>query len=203
MPVRTFIALELSEALKTGILNLTEELERRGVRASWPQAQTLHLTLKFLGDVEEALIPDVVKAVERAAFEVSPFALDSGSIGVFPSRGRPRIVWIGVQPVDELYELQGAIEKQLSVLGFPREKRPFTPHITIARLRELPKTSGDWETGGVLTDLAAPDERTWVTNVEVMKSTLASGGAIHERLAVVPLAAIGSSAGRLEDSGMN
>jgi 2'-5' RNA ligase len=187
MLVRTFIALELSGALKKGILNLAKELERRGVRASWARAGTLHLTLKFLGDVEEALIPDVVAAIARAASEVSPFAFDSLSVGAFPSPRRPRIIWLGVEPVDELYELQGAIEQELTVLGFPRERRRFKPHITIARLREPLRLGDDRETGGILTDLAAPDEKTWVDEVAVIKSTLAGGGAIHECLAVVPL----------------
>jgi len=196
MPVRTFIALELSGALRKGILNLARELERRGVRASWPRAGALHLTLKFLGDVEEALIPDVVAAVARAASEVSPFAFDSLSVGAFPSPRRPRVVWVGVEPVDELYELQGAIERELTVLGFPRERRRFKPHITIGRLRAPFRSLDDRETGGILTDLVAPDERTWVEDVEVMKSTLARGGAIHERLAVVPLGGSRDSVGR-------
>ncbi len=187
MPVRMFIALELSAALRKGILNLTAELERRGIRASRPGAGTHHLTLKFLGDVEEALIPDIVAAVARAASAVSPFAFDTLSVGAFPSPKRPRVVWVGVEPVDGLYELQEAIEQELTVLGFPRERRRFKPHITIARLREPPRSRDDRETAGILAGLVAPDERTWVEEVEVMKSTLTGGGAIHERLAVVPL----------------
>ncbi len=195
-PIRTFVALELSGALKRGILNLARELERRGVRASWPQAETLHLTLKFLGDVEEALIPDVVAAIGVAASDVSPFAFDSRSVGAFPSLRQPRILWVGVEPVQELYELQGGIERELCVLGFPEEHRRFKPHITIARLREPLNSSDDREGGGVFAGLAAPDERTWVTEIEVMKSTLARGGALHERLAVVPLGGTRGSVGQ-------
>jgi 2'-5' RNA ligase len=195
MLIRTFIALELSGALKRGILNLAAELERRGVRASWPKAETLHLTLKFLGDVEEALIPDVVGAVERAASRVQPFAFDSRSLGAFPSPRRPRVVWVGVEPVDGLYELQEAVERELSTLGFPKEKRRFKPHITVARLREPQNSRDDQESGGVLAGLAAPEERTLVTEIEVMKSTLARGGALHECLAVVPLGGAVESAG--------
>ncbi len=187
MLIRTFIALELSGALKKGILNLARELEHRGVRASWPRAETLHLTLKFLGDVEEALIPDIVEAVGRAASRVQAFAFDSRSLGAFPSPRRPRVVWVGVEPVDGLYELQEAVETELSTLGFPREKRRFKPHITIARLREPLNSSDEQESGGVFAGLAAPEERTWVTEIEVMKSILERGGALHECMALVPL----------------
>jgi 2'-5' RNA ligase len=181
--VRTFIALELSGGLKEGILALTEELRSRGVRASWARRPTLHLTLKFLGDVEETELPEVVAAVRRASSRVSTFGFETRALGAFPSPARARVLWLGVEPVRELLALQGAVEGELAELGFERERRRYRPHITLGRIRD-PR-------GGSVQDaldaVDAPVERVEVTEVRVMKSTLRPGGAIHELIESVPL----------------
>jgi len=181
--VRTFIALELSDGLKEGILTLNEELRKRGVRASWSRRQTLHLTLKFLGDVEETDLPEVVAAVVRASIWVRPFDIETRSLGAFPSPARPRILWVGIEPADDLMALQQAIDGELTKLGFPREKRRFHPHITLGRIRDPRAESVQ----GILDDLVAPEERVAVTEVRVMRSTLRPGGALHELVQAVPL----------------
>ncbi|MFH1690075.1 MAG: RNA 2',3'-cyclic phosphodiesterase [Candidatus Eisenbacteria bacterium] len=183
MTVRTFIALELSEELKEGILGLTDELQERGVRASWARRQTLHLTLKFLGDVEETELPEVVAAVARASSRTSSFDFETRSLGAFPSPARPRVLWAGIEPVDELMALQQAIDGELTKLGFPREKRRFHPHITLGRIRDPRAESVQ----GILDDLVAPEGRVVATEVRVMRSTLRPGGALHELVQAVPL----------------
>jgi 2'-5' RNA ligase len=181
--VRTFIALELSERLKEGILCLTDELKERGVRASWAGRQTLHLTLKFLGDVEETELPEVVAAVARASTGMSPFSFDTRSLGAFPSPARPRVLWVGIEPVEELMSLQQAVDGELTKLGFPREKRRFHPHITLGRIRDPRAESVQ----GILDVLVAPEEKVKATEVRVMRSTLRPGGALHELVQAVPL----------------
>ncbi len=183
MNVRTFIALELSDGLKEGILALTEELRGRGVRASWARRPALHLTLKFLGDVEETELPEVVAAVARASSRVSSFGFETRSLGAFPSGRRPKVLWVGVEPVDELFALQKALESELAELGFPREKRRFHPHVTLARIRD-PRAESVQE---ILDELVAPKERVEVLEVRVMRSTLRPGGAIHELVEAIPL----------------
>ncbi len=183
MSARTFIALELSDNLKEGILALTEELRGRGVRASWARRSTLHLTLKFLGDVEETELPEVVGAVARASSRVSSFGFETRSLGAFPSPRRPRVLWVGVEPEVELFALHKAVEGELAELGFPRERRKFHPHVTIGRIRE-PRAESIQE---VLDELVAPEERVEVLEVRVMRSTLRPGGAIHELVEAVPL----------------
>jgi len=181
--VRTFVALELSEDARTGILGLVEEMRRRGVRASWARSGTLHLTLKFLGDVEEDELPGVVDAVERASGQVSTFTFETRSLGAFPSPRRPRVLWVGVDAPDELFALARAVEDELAELGFPREQRRFHPHITLGRVR-------DPEAESVLSlyeELSAPRERTVVGEVRVMRSTLQPGGALHELVEAIPL----------------
>ena len=183
MSVRTFVALELSDSLKEGILALTEELRLRGVQASWARRPTLHLTLKFLGDVEETSLPEVVAAVARASSCVSSFGFETRALGAFPSPRRPRVLWLGVEPVDELFVLQEAVESELADLGLPREKRRFHPHVTLGRIRD-PRAESVQE---ILDELVAPKGRVEVLEVRVMRSTLRPGGALHELVEAIPL----------------
>jgi 2'-5' RNA ligase len=182
--VRTFVALELSEPLKAGILALGAGLAARGVRASWAKRGAMHLTLKFLGDVEESDLAGVGSAVRRAAAGVPPFRFETTILGAFPSPRRPRVIWLGVEPVDELFELQAALEGELDGLGFPRERRPFRPHITIGRIRDHGASE---DVSDALSDLAGLREAVDVREVRVMKSTLLPSGAVHEVLEAIPL----------------
>jgi 2'-5' RNA ligase len=143
----------------------------------------LHLTLKFLGDVEETELPEVVAAVARASTGTPPFGFETRSLGAFPSPARPRVLWVGIEPVDELMALQQAIDGELTKLGFPREKRRFHPHITLGRIRDPRAESVQ----GILDDLVAPEEKVVVNEVRVMRSTLRPGGALHELVAAIPL----------------
>jgi 2'-5' RNA ligase len=181
--LRMFIALELSDSLKEGILALIGELRGHGVRASWSRPSTMHLTLRFLGDVDETMAEDVIAAVSAGARAVPGFTVATGSLGAFPSPRRPRVLWMGVEPVEELYELHEGVERELSGIGFPRERRRFHPHITLGRVRD-PGAKG---LGDLLETLEAPRENVLVRDVRVMKSTLTSAGAEHEELAAVPL----------------
>jgi 2'-5' RNA ligase len=183
LSARTFIALELSDNLKGGILALAEELSARGVRASWARRSTLHLTLKFLGDVEETELAEVVGAVARASSRVSSFGFETRSLGAFPSPQRARVLWVGVEPEGELFALHKAVEDELAELGFPRERRRFHPHVTVGRIRE-PRAESIQE---ILDELVAPEERVEVLEVRVMRSMLRPGGAIHELVEAVPL----------------
>jgi len=184
MAARTFVALELSRPLRAGILRLAETLKARGVRASWSKDDTLHLTLKFLGDVEEADLPEVIEAVRRAARDVPPFSFTSGGVGAFPSARRPRVIWVGVEATEALLGLQAEVDRELAALGFPREERRWTPHVTVGRIRDPQGSSGFDAT---LASLKCPEETVDVNEVLVMKSTLAPGGAIHEAVARIRL----------------
>ncbi len=185
--IRAFVALELSAGLKDGILSLIDELRGAGVRASWSRAATLHLTLKFLGDVEEALLPDLVAALEAAAAEVPPFAFDTTSMGAFPSPARPRVVWVGVEPSPGLCDLQEAVERELTPLGFPREKRSFHPHITLGRIRDTGALPRDAHLPALIAKLPVPRGRTVADEFALIQSTLSPHGARHETLEVIRL----------------
>jgi len=95
----------------------------------------MHLTLQFLGNVEEEQIPGITEILEQAGKGVTPFDLEMGRLGVFPHLTHPRVVWIGVEPVDALTTLQSKIQQGLEPLGFPKENRDFHPHLTLLRLK--------------------------------------------------------------------
>lgn len=181
--------MELSAALKEGILAVVRLLREGGVRASWARPDTMHLTLKFLGDVEEGSLESVVEAVRAAAGGVHGFTMTTGPLGAFPSPRRPRVLWLGVEPVDELFELQEAVERELVRVGFTRERRRFHPHITLGRVRD----SGARDLQAELQALRVPSESVAVREVLVFKSTLMAGGARHEKLASVPLGELSES----------
>jgi 2'-5' RNA ligase len=183
MAVRVFVALELPEPLTEGILGLARRLRDSGVRASWCGRGTIHLTLKFLGDTEESELPHVVAAVAAAALNVPRFSFDLSRLGAFPSPRNARVIWVGVEPVDALFDLRKAVESELSAIGIPRDRRRFHPHITVGRVRgRAPEDTAD-----ILAGLPVPGGSVTVTEVRVMRSTLNPGGAIHEVIEAIPL----------------
>ncbi len=182
--MRTFIALELSEPAKAGILSVIRALRESGVRAGWSRPSTIHLTLRFLGDVENERVPGLLAAVERAARRSQGFRMTTAGLGAFPSPRRPRVIWAGVDAPEELYVLQSAIEDELAGVGFDRERKRFHPHVTLGRLREPGA-----DLGVLLSANRVLEEPTDVTHVRVMKSTLAPSGAVHEVVGELPLAA--------------
>ena len=105
-------------------------------RASWARETNLHLTLKFLGEIPQPIVPNFSNAVARAVVGVKSFPIRFEATGVFPTRGQPRVLWIGTNDYSgRLVELHAKIEEESALAGFPEEARPFHPHLTIARLR--------------------------------------------------------------------
>jgi 2'-5' RNA ligase len=159
---RTFIAIEIPRELRALVIQHIKQLRHAlpNTRASWVREDNLHLTLRFLGNVPVTDIPQVSSAVERATKTISPFELTISGCGVFPPRGRPNVLWLGIEPgsagilpagrghpartsfdrapgaqASSLQTLYPSLETELAAAGFPREPRPFHPHLTIARLR--------------------------------------------------------------------
>jgi RNA 2',3'-cyclic 3'-phosphodiesterase len=134
--IRTFICIEIPDSIKARIDQLQTTLRKLDAQVSWTKPSNIHLTLKFLGAVEASRIPKVCKAVERAAKGIEQFDIEVAGAGCFPSPRSPRVLWIGFsevpQPLKQLYD---NLEKELDREGFAREKRKFSPHLTIGRLR--------------------------------------------------------------------
>lgn len=141
---RIFTAIDISDEARAKTTNYIENL--RGafpkVRVGWEQAEKLHLTLKFFGDIDEKQLENLTEAVENAASRISNFKLQISGTGVFPAVGRARILWLGLkEETGSLKNLYEIFETECEQIGFPKDKRNFNPHLTIARLREPNKAA--------------------------------------------------------------
>lgn len=132
--MRCFVAVEIPEEVREGVEDLQGELRETGGDLNLVDPGQVHVTLKFLGDVEEERVPAVEEAVERAAAPVEPFEASYEGVGVFPSRSYVRVVWVGAEG-SGFSELASNLEDEMADLGFEREDRDFVPHATIARVK--------------------------------------------------------------------
>jgi len=177
--MRTFIAVALDDAVRRKAAALVEQLGELGPGAKWVQPDTLHVTLLFLGEVDNREILDVCKAVRNVTENLPPFEMRIAGVGGFPNLRRPRTVWLGVdEGAAELVELHDEIEEALLAQGsYRREERGFTPHITLGRCKGEDLTP---EMQAMLTKQAA-----WsggvqtVREVQVLSSDLTREGPIY------------------------
>lgn len=133
--IRAFIAIELPEELKQQIAALQENLKRSGADVKWVEPRNLHLTLKFLGNIEEAQVAPLTEALRSSRLLPPPFSLTFEGIGAFPKTTSPRVIWVGLtKGCKELERLVEAVETVCEEARFPKEERPFKAHLTIGRL---------------------------------------------------------------------
>ena len=134
-PTRTFICLDLPETIRVQAEALQRRLAGLGDKIRWVNPRNLHLTLRFLGEISRSQVETVCLAVRCAAARVDVFPIHLSGTGCFPSPRRPRVFWIGVADASPLVRLFETIEEELVSAGFPREARPFSPHLTLGRVR--------------------------------------------------------------------
>lgn len=147
----------------------------------WPPAQNLHLTLKFLGEVPDADVSGVCEAARLAAERSAPFGFALEGLGCFPPKGAARIVWAGVKPDGEgLLQCQKAVEQEMARVGFKPERRPFSPHLTIGRVRQGPNT-GELRAAVETTEWVGPRQSS--QELVVFESDLRPSGAVYRRVA--------------------
>jgi 2'-5' RNA ligase len=190
--VRLFLGIELDDAVRAGASAAALELKGRletcapGFAARWIDRANLHITLWFIGEVAEDRAAQISDALRRP-FEVAPFPLSLAGCGAFPPSGAPRVLWIGTtngtEPMRELY---GRLEHRLVPLGFAAERRPYTPHLTIARVKDPGRASARVVRETIAAVPASCGEST-VTAVTLFRSRLSSRGAAYEPLLRVPL----------------
>jgi 2'-5' RNA ligase len=183
--VRTFICIEIPASIKERIGALQQSMRRIDAQASWVKPENIHLTLKFLGDVESSRLDRVRDAVERASGSTSRFQVTVGAVGCFPSTKSPRVLWVGLAGMpDELSTLHKRIEDSLAREGFPREAKRFSPHLTIARLR-APQNAARLAEDLIATGFEP--EAFEAREVIVMRSDLNPSGSIYTPQAIIPL----------------
>jgi 2'-5' RNA ligase len=194
--IRAFLAVELSEDLRGAIASFQDDLKRRlqkegskEARISWVQPGSIHLTIKFLGDIEEQLMAPLRDTIAEAVRDLPPFVVPVERLGAFPRLQVPRVLWVG--PLEEweqgheaqrLAAIQQSIEQACESLGFPREVKPFTPHLTLARIKE-----GERHAGNVLARSGVMDHPVRlgsfaVNSVVLLKSDLRPTGSVYTKM---------------------
>ena len=179
--IRTFIAIELPEKIIYTIRKVQEEIKSYGLKIRWVRPENIHLTLKFLGDIQAADTENVARAVSETATGYPPISLAVKGIGVFPGIKKPRVLWLGIsKQLDLLTALQKTLDEKLEAMGFPKEKRPFRGHLTLGRIKSKidPKTLHD-----VLKEFTQfESERFFADRIILYKSDLKPKGAVYTKL---------------------
>jgi 2'-5' RNA ligase len=184
--VRTFIAVELDQEIRSGLQTLQDRLRAlvapRSVR--WVRPEGIHLTLKFLGDTPTGKLDEIQNALAMAAGDLFAFSFAVGGLGCFPNARRPRVLWVGLQePAGALVRLRDAVEEHVAPLGFPTEKRRFHPHLTLGRVQRHASKSEVIEIGEVVaTSLVGTIGEMRATNVSFIRSDLRPTGAVYTTL---------------------
>ena len=186
-PLRTFIAVELSAPLQQAIETLTQGFKNSGADIKWVGPHNCHLTLKFLGPTRLQQIDKIKDALHHLAQKTRPFFISLDGCGVFPSWDEPRVIWLGVtNGSQELTQLAQNIEEGLLRLGFSKEKRAFTSHITIGRVRSEKNLQ---ELKKLLKDVSIEEGKIQeILSLTFFHSVLTSQGAVHQPLGVFSFA---------------
>ena len=143
--MRLFIAIELPEHLKQEIGKVQEQLRKSGADANWTRPEGIHLTLKFLGEVEESRVPAIMIALAAACQGTGTLRVEIAGASAFPNVKKPRVLWLGVQgDVERLGAVQVTVERAMTSLGFEAEDKKFSPHLTLARIR-FPRPRDNWQ----------------------------------------------------------
>lgn len=179
--MRTFIAIDLDDAIRRDLGRLIERLRPKCGAIQWAPPEKIHLTLKFLGEISDDAVVPICGALRMLAEQYRPFDISIHGAGVFPSDGPVRVVWAGVQDQSgDLARCRDLCEDLVAPLGFPTEHRPFTPHLTLAR-NKTPKLSTEIRLAlESATNFSAGLQT--VAGVTLYQSTMTPDGSIYRPL---------------------
>jgi len=183
--IRSFIAIDTAPEVKAAIVEVEERLKATNAEVRWEPIEKFHITLKFLGNVEEVKLESLEKRLEEALSAFPAFKMTYQAVGCFPNQYHPRVVWIGAENEDgTLTRIEETIEEVSNSLGFPREERQFHPHITIGRVK------GSRNLKALVSELVntsfAP-RSSLINEVLLMKSDLRPSGSVYTALKRFPL----------------
>ena len=184
--IQTFIAVEIPDNVISGIRDLQQDLKADGVNIRWVRPENIHLTLKFLGDVQAADIDNISGVISGAVEEVPSISLQAKGVGVFPGVKRPRVLWVGLSgQLELLSRLQKALDANLKGIGFPQEKRPFKGHLTIGRVKT--KMDSKIFVDALMAFRSFESETFVADRIVLFKSELKPNGAVYTNLASATL----------------
>ncbi len=197
--IRTFIAVSFSGDAAMFFQELQARLKGAKIRASFPEPSTIHLTLKFLGDIQASMVPEICQCISGTVLKFKKevtsdnkdnpceiITLWSGGLGVFPSIARPKIIWAGVHgQTNRLEKLHDLLDLALNRIGFKREKRGFTPHFTLARIKK--KINPEKIMDIVRDSAGLKSGKLMCSSIVFYRSKLTPAGAVHTELFSWPL----------------
>ena len=184
--IRCFVATEIPNELKTKIEEYILSLRKISHDIKWIRAKNLHITLKFLGEIPQELLLKVQSELSGISNIVKPFKLSIGDVGFFPNQYKPRVIWLGRQNDvnNSLFKIHEWIDENLEPLGFEREKRRFSPHLTLGRI----KSPGDYKhLKEYFNKYKFQTYNFKISDVVLMKSVLKPSGAEYSKLKVYSL----------------
>jgi 2'-5' RNA ligase len=178
--IRAFVALEIAEPIRRKIdREITAKLRKCGVRCSWVRPENIHLTLKFLGDTPSEAVAKITRDIGMVLEGIAPLELRLEGVGTFGGKS-PKVVWAGLSGDTEALELITRVIDDVTFLhGFPREKRPFSPHLTVGRVRD-PQNAG--ELVSKIGEIEIEPEDFIAERIIFMKSELTPQGSIYTPL---------------------
>ncbi len=185
--LRLFIACELPDEALNALGQVQDDLQRAGAeQVRWVRPEGIHLTLKFLGNVEAALVDDVIASLS-ACIQPFVFRMRPDRLGGFGGR-RLRVVWVGLDgQTQELSELAKTVERALEPLGFPAERRPFAPHLTLARVRDRASATERERLSSLLGSYQLPPlPEISLSRAALIQSILGPGGATYRTISRFP-----------------
>ncbi|MFH1837297.1 MAG: RNA 2',3'-cyclic phosphodiesterase [Candidatus Omnitrophota bacterium] len=182
--IRTFIAIELSQKAKDEISRIISVLKKTDVEAKWVRPGTVHITLRFLGSIDEDRIAGIETKLKKIASEADPFKIMLSNISVFPNWRRPKVVWVGAEDQNsEIQELHSKIDDVLEKESFDKTAKPFETHITLCRLKSGKNVQQLKE---AIASITVSPIITKISKIILFRSDLTSKGAIHTPLVEFP-----------------
>jgi 2'-5' RNA ligase len=187
MGIRSFLAFELPPEIREQIRAISTELRKTALPVRWVKVENIHLTILFLGSVDEDMIGAIQEKVNVVIHGFSPCGTKLDTVGAFPHWRRPRVIWIGLNgDIERLSDLRNDLQEELKPLGFVPEKRPFQPHLTLGRVKK---------------SLGRDDDITWIyeryrdidsklcllNELILYKSELRPDGPVYTKMATWPL----------------
>lgn len=185
--MRTFFSLELPEDVKDQIKSASQSIQGPAY-VKWVSRENLHITLKFLGEVDRGQIPEIKERAEGTASRSEPFTVNINRLGGFPNNSFPKVIWLGSSsPPDQIFRLHEDLEESLFGLGFEKEDRDYVPHITLGRTKEDDAKKIE-QLGENMVGLDFDSSwRVLVEEITLMKSELKSEGPVYTPLFRVDL----------------
>jgi 2'-5' RNA ligase len=192
MSIRSFLAFELAPKVREQIKTVSTELQKTRMPVRWVKVDNIHLTIIFLGSVNEDKIDDIKEKVNSVVKRFSIFKTRLNGVGVFPNWRRPRVIWVGLNgEIERLSRFRDELQTELKVLGLKEEKRPYRPHLTIGRFKGA--SNRDEELKWIIDryhDITS--DQYYLNELVFFKSDLKPDGPVYTKMASWPLTAADS-----------